>query len=370
METKFPKNVRQIGNVSDTPKIYVEDYVDTFINQLCDKTEETPVGAFLVGHTVRQEEQDCIYVSGAVRIENLIVDGMNISIGREAWEQAKSEKAEHFSDGEFMGWCLIRKDGALQMEEQFRRIHEQYFGHFGTIFILKNAEEEQYFAYKYKDLMEMNGHYIYYEKNPSMQNYMILERKKIGVTPSENVEDKAAKEFRNIVKERIIIQEEKKQSRFVKAVSAVLVIAVLAIGVTTVNNYGKMQDVQTSLERMKEMAALNNTNDNNSIETNGEVTENVEITPEETNQNQEETQNPDANTNTNTGTETGQGSDETAVSTMQEMSEDIYIVQKGDTLAKISKKVYGDTSHVDAICRMNGLSDGNLIFIGQKLLLP
>ena len=216
----------------------------------------------------------------------------------------------------------------------------------------------------------MSGHYIYYEKNPAMQNYMILERKKIGVTPSENVEDKAAKEFRNIVKERIIIQEEKKQSRFMKAVSAVLVIAVLAIGVTTVNNYGKMQDVQTSLERMKEMAALNNTNDNNSIETNGEVTENVEITPEETNQNQEETQNPDANTNTNTGTETGQGSDETAASTMQEMSEDIYIVQKGDTLAKISKKVYGDTSHVDAICRMNGLSDGNLIFIGQKLLLP
>ena len=368
METKFPKNVRQIGNVSDTPKIYVEDYVDTFINQLCDKTEETPVGAFLIGHTVRQEEQDCIYVSGAVRIEELIVEGMNISIGRDAWERAKSEKAEHFPDGEFMGWCLIRKDGALQMEEQFRRIHEQYFGHFGTIFILKNAEEEQYFAYKYKELMEMNGHYIYYEKNPSMQNYMILERKKIGVTPSENVEDKAAKEFRNIVKERIIIQEEKKQSRFMKAVSAILVIAVLAIGVTTVTNYGKMQDVQTSLERMKEMAALNNTKDNDSVEANGEITENVEITPEEPEQNQEEIPNPDANTNT--GTETGQGSDETAVSTMQEMSEDIYIVQKGDTLAKISKKVYGDSSHVDAICRMNGLSDGNLIFIGQKLLLP
>ena len=98
METKFPKNVRQIGNVSDTPKIYVEDYVDTFINQLCDKTEETPVGAFLIGHTVRQEEQDCIYVSGAVRIEELIVEGMNISIGRDAWERAKNEKAEHFRD--------------------------------------------------------------------------------------------------------------------------------------------------------------------------------------------------------------------------------------------------------------------------------
>ena len=30
MERQLPKNVRQIGNVSDSPKIYVEDYVDTF----------------------------------------------------------------------------------------------------------------------------------------------------------------------------------------------------------------------------------------------------------------------------------------------------------------------------------------------------
>ena len=30
MERQLPRNVRQIGNVSDSPKIYVEDYVDTF----------------------------------------------------------------------------------------------------------------------------------------------------------------------------------------------------------------------------------------------------------------------------------------------------------------------------------------------------
>ena len=46
------------------------------------------------------------------------------------------------------------------------------------------------------------------------------------------------------------------------------------------------------------------------------------------------------------------------------------LCKKGDTLDSISKKVYGDISHVDAICRMNGLQDGNLIFIGQKILLP
>ena len=40
MERQIPKNVRQIGNVSDSPKIYVEDYVDTFFLQLCDKAKD------------------------------------------------------------------------------------------------------------------------------------------------------------------------------------------------------------------------------------------------------------------------------------------------------------------------------------------
>ena len=51
-------------------------------------------------------------------------------------------------------------------------------------------------------------------------------------------------------------------------------------------------------------------------------------------------------------------------------SDGIYIVEEGDTLAIISKKMYGDVSHTEAISKMNGLSDGNLIYIGQKLLLP
>ena len=59
-------------------------------------------------------------------------------------------------------------------------------------------------------------------------------------------------------------------------------------------------------------------------------------------------------------------------STIQEelSEEDYYTVQRGDTLDKISLKLYGTTEEAEAICKMNGLTDGNLIFIGQKLLLP
>ncbi len=49
MERQFPKNVRQIGNVSDEPKIYVEDYVDTYLNQLRMKAMDSPIGTLLTG---------------------------------------------------------------------------------------------------------------------------------------------------------------------------------------------------------------------------------------------------------------------------------------------------------------------------------
>ena len=61
---------------------------------------------------------------------------------------------------------------------------------------------------------------------------------------------------------------------------------------------------------------------------------------------------------------------EQSTATGKQAQEDYYTVQRGDTLDKISLKLYGTANHVEAICKMNGLTDGNLIYIGQKLLLP
>lgn len=47
-----------------------------------------------------------------------------------------------------------------------------------------------------------------------------------------------------------------------------------------------------------------------------------------------------------------------------------YIVQKGDTLAGISRRMYGRPNMVDAICELNQIEDMNDIKYGQKILLP
>ena len=61
MGRQLPKNVRQIGNVSDNPKIYVEDYVDTYLNQLREKAKEQPIGVILAGEVLELEDEKRIW---------------------------------------------------------------------------------------------------------------------------------------------------------------------------------------------------------------------------------------------------------------------------------------------------------------------
>ena len=48
----------------------------------------------------------------------------------------------------------------------------------------------------------------------------------------------------------------------------------------------------------------------------------------------------------------------------------VYVVQSGDNLSKISKYFYGDANKYSAIARANSLDDPNKIKVGQKLVIP
>lgn len=355
MERKLPKNVRQIGNVCDTPKIYVEDYVDTYLNQLKTQVQDEPIGVFLIGENLKIEEQECVCITGALQMQEIDTEDSELKIDEEIMNAATEECKEYFPEGQIVGWFLIAPGKPLGISSGLVKIHEKLFAQENSVFILKDAvdNEELYFAYKYHELMQMGGHYIFYEKNPSMQNYMISRRRQIGVTPFEVVEDRAAKDFRSTIKEKLEQQEDKSNSRLVYATSALLVVVVLAIGISTMNNYDKMNAVQSSVEMLSE--SVQKSDEEKTVSVSAEATKDAaEKQPVD-----EESLNIPKKT-------------EVPASTVQEelSEEDYYTVQKGDTLDRISQRVYGTTSEVEAICKMNGLGDGNLIFIGQKLLLP
>lgn len=352
MERQFPKNVRQIGNVSDEPKIYVEDYVDIYLTQLQQQASEEPIGVMLIGEILNQEGQDVVYISGAMQMKEIEVTSTEIVIKEETLEEMEGERKKFFAFSQIVGWGLIESGHPMGQIREISKIHAKTFSGENTIFIWKDARdnEELYYAHKYGELMQMGGHYIYYEKNPSMQNYMIATRKKNGVTPSEMVEDRAAKDFRSAVRTKMEDKEQRQNSRLVYATSVLLVVVVLAIGVSTVNNFDKMEAVQSSLESLSQSVdqagSQNKTVSEETVVETGGSTESADEVA-------------------------AQGTVPETSTIQEELSEDdYYVVKKGDTLDSISVKLYGDSSHVTAICKMNGLSDGNLIYIGQKLLLP
>jgi hypothetical protein len=419
MERQIPKNVRQIGNVSDTPKIYVEDYVDTFFAQLCDKAGEMPIGAFLVGDIQNTEEEEYVYIYGAIRMHELKLSGTEYVLDEDTWKHAYEDCKQYFEDGEMLGWFVAHSGVPLTPEESTVKLHKKSFPKGNTVFIMKDPEEkdEAYYVHKLDDLMEIGGHYTYYEKNPCMQNYMISARKKNGASPSETVEDRAARDFRSIVRTREEQMMRQRSSRMMYALSTCLVLVVVIMGVATMNNFDKMKSVQNTLETLS--GAVSTDSPAKEVEGNGDTSAVGELSDSE-----KAAQLPDGQTG-QSGTPEGDGQAaadqggtaegqalasesgmpegqaasgvigdmaqepavETGGSVIAEGSPEdagsadiseaggnsgngIYIVEQGDTLAIISQKSYGDVSHVDAICRMNGLTDGNLIYIGQKLLLP
>ncbi len=383
MERQLPKNVRQVGNVCDTPKIYVEDYVDTYLNQMKEQAKEDVVGVFLVGEILTIEDQDCVCVTGAVQMQGLDTAAPDVKIGDEILERGKKDCEEYFPGQSLVGWFLITPGRPLGLNSNLVKLHEKMFPRKHTLLVLKDAvgDEELYFAYKYNELMQMGGHYIFYEKNPSMQNYMIITRRQNGVTPFEMVEDRAAKDFRSTIKERMEIQERRGNSRFVYATSVLLVVVVLAIGISAMNNYDKMNSVQTSIETLSK-SVLQTADGDAQAEGENESAQGQAAAPAEQSDAVQEQNTAVIDSGTAPAetqeeyvepqVESAAQETQPVVSTIQEelTEEDYYIVQKGDTLDRISEKIYGTTAEVEAIQKMNGLSDGNLIFIGQKLLLP
>lgn len=392
MERQIPKNVRQIGNVSDSPKIYVEDYVDTFFAQLSEKSEKAkaPVGAFLVGDIQSGDDEDYVYIYGAIRMHELKMSGNEYVVDENTWKQAYEDCKQFFEDGEMLGWFVAHPGVPLTPDSSTIKLHKKSFPKKNTVFIMKDPieKDETYYVHKMNDLMAIGGHYTYYEKNPCMQNYMIASRKKNGAVSPETVEDRAAQDFRDLVRKRGERQKRRKAGGLMYVASACLVLILIIMGVSMVNSFDRMKTVQSTLE------ALADTSDEvETRETSGSVTA---VTSEEQtgegetsdaqavgsddgqapdDQSAQENDGQDQSSQdarNSSGLTDGNGTDSSDENTASEEngSNGVYIVEEGDTLAIISRKMYGDVDHVDAICRMNGITDGNLIYVGQKLLLP
>jgi len=61
---------------------------------------------------------------------------------------------------------------------------------------------------------------------------------------------------------------------------------------------------------------------------------------------------------------------QTLAESQEYMSQGYYIVQAGDSLAGICRKIYHTTAMMDELCEINDIQDADAIYAGQRLVLP
>lgn len=392
----LPKNVRQIGEPEENRKIYIEDYVITYLKRFA---KEEPLGsriAVLLGDSERMGGIPYLFIRSAVALKELEYSEGGIPFTDEVWAEVYSAVKEYFPAQDILGWFLSVPGYPMELDPGLARIHVNCFG--GVDKVLLAAEptdgDEDFFAYENGRLTRQKGYYIFYEKNEAMQRFMIDTGDGESIDEKEQFEDRAIKSFRAIVQEKKDISGQKRVMTFLYTASTFLVMVVLVIGITLINNYEKMEglemalsDISRTLESQEAEEALAETENVDAGPTAAEPTVAEPAAAEEQpaeEAEQEAAEKPEQEAagefEQGSGEESGQEEPKAAEQEepQQEAQEaaaedaipEIYTVQKGDTLLGISRRIYGRDDQIDAICSLNGIDDSDRILAGQKLLLP
>lgn len=252
----IPRNIRQIGLVSESYRIYIEDYVYTFLGRLAGSEQAKESGggclAVLVGDTNWSEGTTYLFIRGALLVEDMEAAADHIDFTDEIWKRIHEEADKYFPEQEIMGWFFSQPQLPIEMTELFGRVHLKHFGGEKVLMLMEPVErEDAFFRYENNYMVRQSGYYIYYEKNPQMQAYMIEKNQDIKPDLTEEVEDEAVKTFRKIIKAKKKEEPEETEERpsvFSYAATACLAIAVLAVGVNFYQNYRDMQSVRQQSE--------------------------------------------------------------------------------------------------------------------------
>ena len=386
-EWKLPKNTRQIGEEIGEKRLYVEDYVVTYLNRLAN--EKDVARAILIGTVKEQNLYPYIFIDGAVEVEDYHMDEKQ----REEFEK-KIEM--EFGIRKIMGWFLSSKEGPVIYNQEVLDTYRQYFAEENQVLLVSDPLEEELNAFFMEDemLTEQPGYQIYYEKNLPMQNRLI--EKNIGKSREKGAENKddAIHRFRELVKLKKTekeTEEEKKNGWLTYIASGFLVMTILALGVTIIYSYDRMKQVEQSLailsnhvDSQKEYVTDQPESAEEVISHIKDVTEETEtvsledITVEEEtfagatfwNQTEQEKTEPETESvsEKETAVETESQDAQNTIGNVTARAS--YTVKMGDTLAGISQMYYGTTEKVQEICSLNGITDEDPILPGQKILLP
>ena len=384
----LPKNVKQIGEPEEKRKIYIEDYVITYLKRLAGEETLSSKLAILLGSTERAGGISYLFIKGAVGLKDLEYTEQGIPFTDEAWAEIYGTMKEYFANLDILGWYLSLPGYPMELSQELLKVHRDYFGGADKLLMVSDSAdgEADFFVYENGKMLRQRGYAIFYQQNEAMQRYMIETGDGESIDEKEHFEDRAIQSFRTIIQEKKEQNGQKRVLTFLYMASTFLVMVVLVIGITLINNYEKMEGMETALRELSnsleqqdseladayaDLGQAEDTADDGKED--GENTAGEEsAAAQESTAAGEPAASADVPAQSGTPTDVSEEASDSAPDDSNEEASvpDSYTVRKGDTLLKISRRIYGRDDEIDAICSLNGIEDSDRILEGQKLLLP
>lgn len=394
---ELPKNITQIGEVDKHCRIYVEDYVVSYIKQMNGIARNKDIAIALYGRKTVEDGVSYVFVYGSAKLNFLQKAVRHLSQAQE--QEIEKLRKKYFSEMKFLGYRIL------------------------------NGEMVEGFQICEQDICRyVEGYAQFYEKNDSMLAYMLENRGE--EVPPEKVDQEKYETVRKRQEERRQHQEEHRQHREngypeqekiiqmptvglrrmkMAATGVFVLLCVVALALMKQESTGeslgeaarqamssmmeqKLPDAEEEADQTSTLVAEDRLEDALRQENAAANTEITDVTAE-TVATEPPTDSNVAETATQMTEETTQEATQEATQSAEPVSDDVipttpvpeptaessvqavsqpvsYTIKRGDTLIGISIRNYGSNARVSEICSLNGIKDPDDIKIGQEILLP
>lgn len=400
----LPRNYRQIGEPG-AKKIYVEDYVYTYLNKLAQPENLYARGAILFGKMYKTPIGKCIFISGAAACQNFELDLDETIFSEESWGEIYRIRDSFFPGMEICGWFLSRMGFSVDLNDKIIRIHmDNFSGENKVLYMIDALEnEDAFYQFENYSLKKQRGYYIYYETNQEMKDYMLAEGE-MGRMPERGRYSETIKRDTAVVKNYKKALKKKKNLRTRPAFNSayiaggIVAAMLLVYGIRTAVQFQGNQKTQAVFNQKQIRDSERMTNQETGRQTSDANGQNNQMKDEQIeagktdNQSGEQTDKQttwenstnttviknDENGQTERTAMDGQADSQTGgqTTTSEETQETwnsiggYYTVKRGDTLAGISKKMYQSYNYIEAIAEANGIENVDEIYPGQILEIP
>ena len=404
---ELPKNITQIGEADKHCRIYVEDYVVSYIKQMNGMAQNKDIAIALYGRKTEEDGVSYLFAYGSAKLNFLQKAVRHLSQAQE--QEIEKLRKKYFPEMAFLGYQILNGE----MVEGFQ-ICEQEICRYVTGYAQFYEKNDSMLAY----MLENRGEEAEPEK-VDQEKYEVVKKRQeerrqrqesghaAGRGETAPAEQHRAARLRQREPDNVVPMSTVGLRRMKMAATGVFVLlCVMALALMRQESTGESlgetarqamsnlmeQKLPDAVEEQSQVSTLvaedkledalrqeNAAAENVTVSSaDSTVTENTTVMAEDTEQNAtpdttQPTETPEAET---TAAETmvteppvaeTTAAEPAAAEAAQPVS---YTIKRGDTLIGISVRNYGNNSKVAEICSLNGITDPDDIKIGQKILLP